>query len=226
MGVQAKNLISRKGNRAIRKSVFTSNGDSIIIYEPTREDIAKIMEMQERWVQNQTADGLEFEPDQYQVIRELFPLLTDIEGLKELTDEEIQELDENPNILFMQAAQVVQQIIAEVFSLIVLNYDKSIAESEAIIATNNSVLNTIQNTVIQASIEAGDPTLFDKINEEVEKEYQKGSLESLRSELAQTEKDLEAEVEAEKKMITVAPQDRKVDHIAKLAEFRKAFEEE
>ena len=122
----------------------------------------------------------------------------------------------------MQAAQVVQQIIAEVFSLIVLNYDKSIAESEAIIATNNSVLNTIQNTVIQASIEAGDPTLFDKINEEVEKEYQKGSLESLRSELAQTEKDLEAE----KKMITVAPQDRKVDHIAKLAEFRKAFEEE
>ena len=221
MGVQAKNLISRKGNRAIRKSVFTSNGDSIIIYEPTREDIAKIMEMQERWVQNQTADGLEFEPDQYQVIRELFPLLTDIEGLEELTDEEIQELDENPNILFMQAAQVVQQIIAEVFSLIVLNYDKSIAESEAIIATNNSVLNTIQNTVIQASIEAGDPTLFDKINEEVEKEYQKGSLESLRSELAQTEKDLEAE----KKMITVAPQDRKVDHIAKLAEFRKAFEE-
>lgn len=222
MGVQAKNLISRKGNRAIRKSVFTSNGDSIIIYEPTRDDIAKIMEMQERWVQNQTADGLEFEPDQYQVIRELFPLLTDIEGLEELTDEEIQELDENPNILFMQAAQVVQQIIAEVFSLIVLNYDKSIAESEAIIATNNSVLNTIQNTVIQASIEAGDPTLFDKINEEVEKEYQKGSLESLRSELAQTEKDLEAE----KKMITVAPQDRKVDHIAKLAEFRKAFEEE
>lgn len=222
MGVQAKNLISRKGNRAIRKSVFTSNGDSIIIYEPTREDIAKIMEMQERWVQNQTADGLEFEPDQYQVIRELFPLLTDIEGLEELTDEEIQELDENPNILFMQAAQVVQQIIAEVFSLIVLNYDKSIAESEAIIATNNSVLNTIQNTVIQASIEAGDPTLFDKINEEVEKEYQKGSLESLRSELAQTEKGLEAE----KKMITVAPQDRKVDHIAKLAEFRKAFEEE
>lgn len=222
MGVQAKNLISRKGNRAIRKSVFTSNGDSIIIYEPTREDIAKIMEMQERWVQNQTADGLEFEPDQYQVIRELFPLLTDIEGLEELTDEEIQELDENPNILFMQAAQVVQQIIAEVFSLIVLNYDKSIAESEAIIATNNSVLNTIQNTVIQASIEAGDPTLFDKINEEVEKEYQKGSLESLRSELAQTEKELEAE----KKMITVAPQDRKVDHIAKLAEFRKAFEEE
>lgn len=222
MGVQAKNLISRKGNRAIRKSVFTSNGDSIIIYEPTREDIAKIMEMQERWVQNQTADGLEFEPDQYQVIRELFPLLTDIEGLEELTDEEIQELDENPNILFMQAAQVVQQIIAEVFSLIVLNYDKSIAESEAIIATNNSVLNTIQNTVIQASIEAGDPTLFDKINEEVEKEYQKGSLESLRSELAQTEKDLEAE----KKMITVAPQDRKVDHIAKLSEFRKAFEEE
>lgn len=222
MGVQAKNLISRKGNRAIRKSVFTSNGDSIIIYEPTREDIAKIMEMQERWVQNQTADGLEFEPDQYQVIRELFPLLTDIEGLEELTDEEIQELDENPNILFMQAAQVVQQIIAEVFSLIVLNYDKSIAESEAIIATNNSVLNTIQNTVIQASIEAGDPTLFDKINEEVEKEYQKGSLESLRSELAQTEKDLEAE----KKMITVAPQDKKVDHIAKLAEFRKAFEEE
>lgn len=222
MGVQAKNLISRKGNRAIRKSVFTSNGDSIIIYEPTREDIAKIMEMQERWVQNQTADGLEFEPDQYQVIRELFPLLTDIEGLEELTDEEIQELDENPNILFMQAAQVVQQIIAEVFSLIVLNYDKSIAESEAIIATNNSVLNTIQNTVIQASIEAGDPTLFDKINEEVEKEYEKGSLESLRSELAQTEKDLEAE----KKMITVAPQDRKVDHVAKLAEFRKAFEEE
>lgn len=222
MGVQAKNLISRKGNRAIRKSVFTSNGDSIIIYEPTREDIAKIMEMQERWVQNQTADGLEFEPDQYQVIRELFPLLTDIEGLEELTDEEIQELDENPNILFMQAAQVVQQIIAEVFSLIVLNYDKSIAESEAIIATNNSVLNTIQNTVIQASIEAGDPTLFNKINEEVEKEYQKGSLESLRSELAQTEKDLEAE----KKMITVAPQDKKVDHIAKLAEFRKAFEEE
>lgn len=222
MGVQAKNLISRKGNRAIRKSVFTSNGDSIIIYEPTREDIAKIMEMQERWVQNQTADGLEFEPDQYQVIRELFPLLTDIEGLEELTDEEIQELDENPNILFMQAAQVVQQIIAEVFSLIVLNYDKSIAESEAIIATNNSILNTIQNTVIQASIEAGDPTLFDKINEEVEKEYEKGSLESLRSELAQTEKDLEAE----KKMITVAPQDRKVDHIAKLAEFRKAFEEE
>ena len=222
MGVQAKNLISRKGNRAIRKAVFTSNGDSIIIYEPTREDIAKIMEMQERWVQNQTADGLEFEPDQYQVIRELFPLLTDIEGLEELTDEEIQELDENPNILFMQAAQVVQQIIAEVFSLIVLNYDKSIAESEAIIATNNSVLNTIQNTVIQASIEAGDPTLFDKINEEVEKEYEKGSLKSLRSELAQTEKDLEAE----KKMITVAPQDRKVDHIAKLAEFRKAFEEE
>ena len=222
MGVQAKNLISRKGNRAIRKSVFTSNGDSIIIYAPTREDIAKIMEMQERWVQNQTADGLEFEPDQYQVIRELFPLLTDIEGLEELTDEEIQELDENPNILFMQAAQVVQQIIAEVFSLIVLNYDKGIAESEAIIATNNSVLNTIQNTVIQASIEAGDPTLFDKINEEVEKEYEKGSLESLRSELAQTEKDLEAE----KKMITVAPQDRKVDHIAKLAEFRKAFEEE
>lgn len=222
MGVQAKNLISRKGNRAIRKSVFTSNGDSIIIYEPTREDVAKIMEMQERWVQNQTADGLEFEPDQYQVIRELFPLLTDIEGLEDLTDEEIQELDENPNILFMQAAQVVQQIIAEVFSLIVLNYDKSIAESEAIIATNNSVLNTIQNTVIQASIEAGDPTLFDKINEEVEKEYEKGSLESLRSELAQTEKDLEAE----KKIITVAPQDKKVDHIAKLAEFRKAFEEE
>lgn len=222
MGVQAKNLISRKGNRAIRKSVFTSNGDSIIIYEPTRDDIAKIMEMQERWVQNQTADGLEFEPDQYQVIRELFPLLTDIEGLEDLTDEEIQELDENPNILFMQAAQVVQQIIAEVFSLIVLNYDKSIAESEAIIATNTSVLNTIQNTVIQASIEAGDPTLFDKINEEIEKEYEKGSLESLRSELAQTEEALEQE----KKMITVAPQDRKVDHIAKLAEFRKAFEEE
>lgn len=222
MGVQAKNLISRKGNRAIRKSVFTSNGDSIIIYEPTRDDIAKIMEMQERWVQNQTADGLEFEPDQYQVIRELFPLLTDIEGLEELTDEEIQELDENPNILFMQAAQVVQQIIAEVFSLIVLNYDKSIAESEAIIATNTSVLNTIQNTVVQASIEAGDPTLFDKINEEIEKEYEKGSLESLRSELAQTEEALEQE----KKMITVAPQDRKVDHVAKLAEFRKAFEEE
>lgn len=169
--------------RKIREIINTPHGQ-IEIYEPTVEEADAIIELERQ-------EGIDFGEDRIQfdgltVLKGLFPILTNI-NMKDLSDEELTEIIENPSIHLLIAQNIVAQIVSDVNKLYserikaeiksaesVLSQAELIASIPSVIreqAKNNEELSELVNKVdkISDKIDVNDIDL-DKIENEISAE--------------------------------------------------------
>lgn len=107
MAINLKGL--QLAEKQVREVINTPQG-IIEVYEPSVDALQAIIDLQ-------SGNGFGFVEqtvsfDGRDVIKKLFPLLTNIE-LGDLSDEEIDAVIENPTVHFLIAQQIVAQIVAE-----------------------------------------------------------------------------------------------------------------
>lgn len=139
MTVKISKLKNKAEKRNIRE-VVSVNGDIINIFEPTEEDVRQIMEYQEKYLQ-----GDDFEITGAELIKVFFKLLTDIDGVDDLTDEEIDDIVENPSVAFLMVQSVIEGIILDVFRYIVSN-----ARNEVVMADFSAQAEIAQTDLLES----------------------------------------------------------------------------
>lgn len=139
MTVKISKLKNKAEKRNIRE-VVSVNGDIINIFEPTEEDVRQIMEYQEKYLQ-----GEDFEITGAELIKVFFKLLTDIDGIDDLTDEEIDDIVENPSVAFLMVQSVIEGIILDVFRYIVSN-----ARNEVVMADFSAQAEIAQTDLLES----------------------------------------------------------------------------
>jgi uncharacterized radical SAM superfamily Fe-S cluster-containing enzyme len=156
VAVKISDLKVSQSERQVREYLNTPQG-AIEVYEPTLEDIQKIIDMQKA---EDMENGVVLF-DGVQVIRELFPMLTNID-LGDLTDEQLEEVIENPSIHLLTAQQFVAQIVAEANKLYAERVKTELMNAESTMA-QMELISTIPTTIIENAKKEG------KIGELVEK---------------------------------------------------------
>ena len=148
--------------RKIRETINTQEG-VIHIYEPTVDDINAIIEIQQNIGFSDEATTIEF--DEMTVLKEFFPLLTNID-LNDSTDEELSKIIANPSIHLLIAKQVIAQIVAEANKFYINRVKTELLNADSMMA-NMELIATIPSTLIkQASSTEEGRTLLDKLEED------------------------------------------------------------
>ncbi|MBS4462290.1 hypothetical protein JXA27_06925 [Aerococcaceae bacterium zg-B36] len=157
-------LKSPKNERRVR-DVLSVSGTIINIFEPSENDVNKILELQEKWVKSET-EGVSI--DGADIVKELFPLLTDIEGIEDLTDEEIKAIVNEPSLAFLQAQYAIEIIIGEIFSTLVLSQRKALSNAHADFALNQSNQEMFDRVVSLAAKSSSVEDVTERIENQVE----------------------------------------------------------
>lgn len=139
--MKLKDLKNTTEDRKIR-DVVMSAGTSINVYEPTIEDIDTIIDLQQKWVEN---DDLQIAG--IDVIKVLFPMLTDMEGIEEMTDEEIADVVNNPTNALLQIQYHIETIITEVYKTALLKTRKEILDTDLSVESYKVGEETISRTI-------------------------------------------------------------------------------
>lgn len=127
--VQFIELMNKKENREVREVAFVK-GETIRVYEPSLDDINAIIDMQGDFVKELEDGNAKISIQGESLIKRLFPLLTDIQGIENLTDEEIMEVADNPSIAMLQASHAIEGIVTEVYKMTVLSARNRLLESD------------------------------------------------------------------------------------------------
>lgn len=157
--VKLAQLKNDQQNRRIRE-VITSTGNTINVYEPTKEQIDEIIGLQARWV-NKENDALEISG--IDIVRILFPMLSDIEGIDELTDEEIEQVILNPTNALIQLQYAVETVISEVYKTAILQTRKELLETDFQIEAYKISEETFDRAIHIAAKNTGSEALLNKI---------------------------------------------------------------
>lgn len=157
--VQFGNLVNDQQNRKIRE-VITSSGETIHVYEPSLDDIEYIVEMQEKTFDSATN---EVKVSGIEMVRILFPRLTNIEGLEEMTDEEVGYIIDNPTVALIQVQHVVEIIITEVYKTVILSAKKSLLEMDFEVESYKAEAGMINQVLAHAGKEGKGRELMNKI---------------------------------------------------------------
>ena len=139
--MKLEDLKNTAEDRKIR-DVVMSAGSSINVYEPTIEDIDEIIDLQKKWVENDDMQiaGIE-------VIKVLFPMLTDMEGIDDMTDEEISDVVNNPTNALLQIQYHIETIITEVYKTALLKTRKEILDTDLSVESYKVGEETISRTI-------------------------------------------------------------------------------
>lgn len=90
-------------------------------------------------------------------------MLTDIEGIDELTDEEINAIVAEPSLAYLQVEQVIKGIIVEIYKTLVITSRTELIEMD-LIKENENVQNTALDAIMkQAAKVYGAEDLLQKI---------------------------------------------------------------
>ena len=160
--VHFRQLKNDKNNRNIRAVV--PNGPSHInIFEPSTDDIMFILDEQENFI---VQDG--YQATGIQLIKKLFPRFTDIEGLDELTDEEIEDVINNPTIALMSVKTHIDAILSEVYRMIATTSRNKLLEADFDLETTMIQKESFDNTIAMANRFQGNSELEDSFKKMVE----------------------------------------------------------
>lgn len=131
MAVNFKELKNDAQNRRIREVIPVANR-SVKVFEPSEDDISVILEIQENLMKDVSDSGndVEIEFSGLVVVKKLIPLLTDIEGIEDMTDEEINDVASNPSVGLKRVSLEIESIIMEILSLVTAEARKSIIEAD------------------------------------------------------------------------------------------------
>lgn len=158
--VKFANLGNSIKERKIRE-VIVSGKDKIVVYEPSVEDVDNIINYQETFVKGLNTGEIAI--DGVDIVKVLFPMLTDIEGIDELTDEEINAIVAEPSLAYLQVEQVIKGIIVEIYKTLVITSRTELIEMD-LIKENENVQNTALDAIMkQAAKVYGAEDLLQKI---------------------------------------------------------------
>lgn len=127
---QFKDLRNGEGSERKIREVCTAGTMSVIVYEPSFSDVENLLEMQERIIEQTVEGEINVKVTEAQMIKEVFPLLTDLEGFEDLSDEEIEDITSNPSVALIQATNVITQIIIEVYKITILSIRQEMIEQD------------------------------------------------------------------------------------------------
>lgn len=152
MSINFKDLKNNPNDRRIRE-VIPVGGKSIKVFEPSEDNINKIISMQEDFMKVLQGESVEEKTVEFSgqmIIKELVPLLTDVTGVEDMTDDEINDVVSNPSIGLQRLVMEIEGIITEIFSLVLANarYDILAADFNAnqFLLTQDTVNRTLKLT--------------------------------------------------------------------------------
>ena len=157
-------LKNTKEYRKIR-DVVMSSGSTVNIFEPTLEEIDEILKLQDEWVSD---EGMNISGAD--VVKVLFPMLTDLEGIDEMTELDVQEVIDNPSNAFIQIQYHIETIITEVYKTAILKARKKILEKDLEVESYKVSEEVFDRTLSLAAKNNGTKEVFDKL-QEAEEEF-------------------------------------------------------
>lgn len=157
-------LKNTKEYRKIR-DVVMSSGSTVNIFEPTLEEIDEILKLQDEWVSD---EGMNISGAD--VVKVLFPMLTDLEGIDEMTESDVQEVIDNPSNAFIQIQYHIETIITEVYKTAILKARKEILEKDLEVESYKVSEEVFDRTLSLAAKNNGTKEVFDKL-QEAEEEF-------------------------------------------------------
>ena len=124
--VKFRSLYNDPENRMIREIIDGTTGP-ITIFEPSQSDIDRIMQMNDvvSSFNAEPADdeeGATLDVHAETILKELIPLLTDIEIEDDMTEGEMQKIIENPTIDLLNVTEVLSGIVTQVYTFMLLRY--------------------------------------------------------------------------------------------------------
>lgn len=139
--------------------------DVINVYEPNVDDVDLMMEFQEeKLMASEDMDNIEITG--VEMIKLFFPTLTDIKGLEDLTDEEIQKVIEEPSVAFLQVEQIIAQIIAEVYKTMIIQAKTKVLESDFAAESHRVEGQILDAAFANAAKSHGVEDVLNRINEQ------------------------------------------------------------
>lgn len=150
-------LKNTKEYRKIR-DVVMSSGSTVNIFEPTLEEIDEILNLQDEWVSD---EGMNISGAD--VVKVLFPMLTDLEGIDEMTESDVQEVIDNPSNAFIQIQYHIETIITEVYKTAILKARKEILEKDLEVENYKVSEEVFDRTLSLAAKNNGTKEVFDKL---------------------------------------------------------------
>jgi len=159
--------------RNVREVINTPQG-AIEIYEPNIDDVSKIIDLQKDMGFGMESATVMFEG--VAVIRDLFPLLTNID-FGDMTDEQMENVINKPSIHLLITQQIVAQIVAESNKLYAQRIKTELMNTESTIA-QMELLNQIPAMIVDRAKRDGKVAelmnnverLSDELDEAVERE--------------------------------------------------------
>lgn len=213
--VQFSELMNHKKNRQVREVVFVK-GESIHIYEPSKEDVEIIVGLQERFAKNDK-DKTKISVTGEDLVSILFPLLTNVEGMEKLSKEEIAEIVENPSLALTQASHVIEGIVTEVYKMTILSARNRILETDFRMESVRTTSEIVEKALGLANRDGKTGQLLDKIKTATEK------VESLKD--VREKRELESVLTTQPVNLNVDNTPKLSKHSTTLAQFKNTFSE-
>lgn len=146
MAVHFRKLKNDQENRSIR-AVIMNGSEHINVYEPSLKDVRAIIDAQEGWVS--VEDGVNISDED--VLRKLIPMLTDIEGMEDMTDEEILDVANNPSVSFLSVQSEIQSIIIEIYRHIIVLSRRQLQDADFELETMLTQKESFDRTMAMAT---------------------------------------------------------------------------
>lgn len=127
--VKLQSLKNDPKKRVVYRIVDTPTGQ-ITVYEPTKNDIKRIVELQDEIARYNEDNEMELEVAGYTVISELIPMLTDIDIDPDLTDDELRDIAENPTLALITVTHILEGIVSDVYKMLILQTTNDIKQDD------------------------------------------------------------------------------------------------
>lgn len=154
--VKFRSLYNDPENRMIREIIEGATGP-ITIYEPSQNDIDRIMQMNDMIASfnsepkdGEEEDGMTLNVRGETILKELIPLLTDIEIDEDMTEDEMQKIIENPTIDLLNVMQVLSGIVTQIYTFMILHYRNTV-QMEDVMERSEDVRDTTMDRYVSAA---------------------------------------------------------------------------
>lgn len=125
--VQFNSFYNDPNNRQILEVINTPTG-AVTIFEPSKDDVNKIMQLKEMVdaFNQENADENLLDIKGTTILKELIPLLTDLEIDPDMSDEEMAQIIENPTVELSLITSVLSSVVTNIYTLMIMNFKNNL----------------------------------------------------------------------------------------------------
>ena len=125
--VQFNSFYNDPNNRQILEVINTPTG-AVTIFEPSKDDVNKIMQLKEMVdaFNQENADENLLDINGTTILKELIPLLPDLEIDPDMTDEEMAQIIENPTVELSLITSVLSSVVTNIYTLMIMNFKNNL----------------------------------------------------------------------------------------------------